>query len=193
MISTHSLCSRACGVPGQWPSRNRRLAPARSVIAAWVAGCLAVTGCGGLGQPKQAINTRTQEYVAQFKAIDSAQSGRITLDQANAYYRQRFADLDANKDGFLDQAEFAGLRPDLSPQTAGDLFNALDNNGDHKLSQAELLILVNSLFSRSSQSDGTLTLEDVVHPPSAPQGPPPGAAPAGGSPPGGSTGGTPTG
>jgi hypothetical protein len=51
------------------------------------------------------------EFVSQFKKIDAAGKGQITLEQATAHYNIVFTGLDKNGDGFLDVAELQPLLP----------------------------------------------------------------------------------
>lgn len=123
----------------------------------------------------------TEEYVRQFKAVDTAGKGVITLDQALAHYAQKFAELDRNKDGFLDDVEIAPMLPLMQATTGKDLVRALDNTGDGKVSPREFDIVANWLFARARGADGSMSFADTGRAQdrprsnSEPKGPPPDA------------------
>ena len=62
------------------------------------------------------VKGRCEEY-EQFKKIDAAGSGRITMEQTTAYYSALFADLDKNADGFLDAQELEPLIPVMNARS----------------------------------------------------------------------------
>ena len=49
------------------------------------------------------------ETVRQFKEIDTTGTGRITFDQAVAHYTRRFAELDLDRNGYLDARELTPM------------------------------------------------------------------------------------
>lgn len=161
---------------------RRRQAPVGSAagiaigIAALVAALATLgTGCTPSGEATGALNNPyTQENIKQFNDIDKSKKGVISLDQAVEFYTAKFAELDLNRDKFLDTREIAPLLPIMQATSPEDLVRRLDNNGDGKVSEKEFLILVNVLFQRSSSGDGTLTLKDAQKAPAraAPAGPP---------------------
>ena len=121
---------------------------------------------GGCSSPATEVtsalsNPYTQENIKQFNDIDTAKKGVITLDQAVEFYTRRFAELDLNRDKFLDAREIAPMLPIMQATSPEDLVRRLDNNGDGKVSPNEFLIVANVLFQRSSTGDGTLTLKDA--------------------------------
>ena len=75
--------------------------------------CLAAAGCQSSINPSAAerISPVRLEYIEEFKRIDRAGKGRITLEEATAYYSVRFSELDKNRDGFLDVAELESILP----------------------------------------------------------------------------------
>ena len=138
--------------------------------------CLAVAGCQA-GAPQMAAESPSPErfeYIREFKKIDRAGKGRITLEEANAYYSARFTELDKNHDGFLDAKELEPLIPIMNSVSAKELLLRLDRNSDNKLSRAEFLVLANWLFQLAS-SPNELALGDLERnmpatvPPSAPK------------------------
>ena len=137
----------------------------RRVLIPAVLATLAATGCGCSSPATEVTgalnNPYTHENIKQFNDIDAKKIGVITLDQAVEFYTARFAELDLNKDKFLDAREIAPMLPIMQASSPEDLVRRLDNNGDGKVSQNEFLILANVLFQRSSSGDGTLTLKDA--------------------------------
>ena len=95
--------------------RRRRQAPAGVVagIAALVAALATLcTGCTPTGEATGALNNPyTQENIKQFNDIDKSKKGVISLDQAVEFYTAKFAELDLNRDKFLDTREIAPLLP----------------------------------------------------------------------------------
>lgn len=144
-------------MPGHGAAAKRRAiaAPASLLLCLAVVGCQSDSGgsTGSLGQDRV-------EYLSQFKKIDSAGKGRITLDQASAYYAGLFRDLDANRDGMLDKNELQALVPLMGARNGEELLSKLDRNWDGKVSASEFQVIVNWLFQPSS-SGNELTLADV--------------------------------
>ena len=81
------------------------------------------------------------------------------------FFRRRFAELDRNRDGFLDAAEAQPATPLLSMKSGRDMVFRLDANLDGRLSLDEFLTLSNYLFVRDENNDGVLTLAEVRTPP----------------------------
>lgn len=75
------------------------------------------------------------EGMAKFKQLDKGGDGRISQVEAAAEpkFQQRFAEMDANKDGFVDRADHE-LR---SKQRRDQWFAQADTDKDGKLSRAE--------------------------------------------------------
>lgn len=58
----------------------------------------------------------------QFKKMDSDSDGKISRDEANnsgGKLKEKFDNIDANKDGFLDKAEMEAFRKNNRPQRKG--------------------------------------------------------------------------
>ena len=122
---------------------------------------LAVAGCqAGVEKANEPPSPERLEYINEFKKIDKANRGRITLEEATAYYSARFTELDRNHDGFLDERELEPLIPIMNARSARELLLKLDRNSDNKLSRKEFLILANWLFQLAS-SPNELALGDV--------------------------------
>ena len=68
-------------------------------------------------------------------ALDTDKDGRVSKAEADAEpkFAQRFAQMDANKDGFVDQAD----REAMARQQRDQWFDAADSNKDGSLSRAE--------------------------------------------------------
>lgn len=110
------------------------------------------------------------EFITQFKAIDTANKGTITLDQAKAHYTDVFRKLDSNRDGFLSVAEITPLMPIMAARSAAELVARLDRNGDNKLTLPEFLVINTWLF-RLSKDPNSLSLGDVESGYAEPTGP----------------------
>jgi hypothetical protein len=100
------------------------------------------------------------EYLSEFRKIDTRGRGRISIDEATAYYGARFAELDVNRDGLLDAQELEAMIPVMNAQSGKELLFKLDRNSDGKISRAEFLVIVNWLFQLAS-SPNELALGDV--------------------------------
>ena len=127
--------------------------------------CLTQTGCQSSWMPGASSvasgpSNDTLEYVAQFKKVDTAGTGKITLDQATGYYSQLFTQLDVNRDGFLTAGELQPMLPLMRAKTGEELLSMLDRNGDGKLSQKEFLVIANWLFQRAKSAE-EMTLADA--------------------------------
>jgi hypothetical protein len=133
----------------------------RSAKAVAVAQCLVLASCqAGLGgAPAQPAAGRVP-FIAEFKKIDAANTGRITMDQAIEYYRRKFAELDRNGDRVLDLGELEAAMPIMDATSAKELVLKLDRNSDGKLSEAEFTVIANWLF-QLAKSQTLLTLSDV--------------------------------
>jgi hypothetical protein len=132
------------------------------IAAAWLtAFCLALSGCQtDVGKAPDTFSEARLEYLREFKKIDTANKGRITMEEATAYYNARFTELDKNRDGYLDARELEPLIPIMNSKSAGELVQKLDRNSDNRLSRAEFLVLANWLFQLAS-SPNELALGDV--------------------------------
>ena len=72
----------------------------------------------------------------RMQALDTDKDGRISRDEANAGkggFAQRFADMDVNKDGYLDRADMQAR----ATQRRGECFAAADADKNGQLSRAE--------------------------------------------------------
>jgi hypothetical protein len=129
---------------------------------------LLLAGCNGRPLLYQLAPSETDlEALAAFQMIDAAGTGSLTRQQADDYFRRRFQDLDANRDGFLSPEEARGILPVLGMATGSNMVFRLDLNGDGRLSQDEFLRIADYLFLRDENRDGVLTLVEVKTPPVA--------------------------
>ena len=123
----------------------------------------ALAGCqGGLGKPSAppAPSPGHVVYIEEFKRIDTANKGTISLDEARAYYAQLFARLDVRHDGRLDAKELDAAVPMIAATSGDELVSRLDRNGDGKISQDEFLVAANWLFQLARNGDN-LSLKEV--------------------------------
>ena len=141
--------------------KHLRSRKANIAKAAAITQCLVLGGCqAGLGgataQPSPARNA----FVSEFKKIDTAGKGRVTIEQAYAYYRGRFIELDKNGDGLLDASELESMLPAMDATSGKELVLKLDRNSDGKISQEEFGVIANWLF-QVAHSQNEITLGDV--------------------------------
>jgi Ca2+-binding EF-hand superfamily protein len=131
-----------------------------AAVAAFAQG-LMLAGCqAGLGGPAPPPSPAKLAYLAEFKKIDTAGKGRITTEQATAYYAGLFSQLDRNGDGYLDAGELEAMLPALDAKSGKELVTRFDRNSDGKLSPPEFQIIVNWLFQIAS-SPNELALGDI--------------------------------
>lgn len=127
---------------------------------------LPLSACSGRPLLYQLAPSETdQETIAAFQTIDTARKGQLTRQEVDDFFRRRFAELDRNRDGFLDAAEAQPATPLLSMKSGRDMVFRLDANLDGRLSLDEFLTLSNYLFVRDENNDGVLTLAEVRTPP----------------------------
>jgi Ca2+-binding EF-hand superfamily protein len=134
-----------------------RITPATSLAL-----CLAVACCQTdvADKAPDPPSPARLEYISEFKRIDRANKGRITLEEATAYYAARFTELDKNRDGFLDAHELEALIPIMNAKSGRDLLLKLDRNSDNRLSRSEFMVIANWLFQLAS-TPNELALGDV--------------------------------
>jgi hypothetical protein len=141
--------------------KHMRSEKSKRATAAAISLCLLAAGCqSGVGVEAPKLSPARLEYVSQFKKIDSAGKGRITMDEAVAYYSNLFTELDKNGDGFLDAGELEPMVPVMNAGTGKDLLVALDRNSDGKLSRSEFGVIANWLF-QMAKSQNELALADI--------------------------------
>jgi hypothetical protein len=136
-------------------------------VAIWLA-LVQIAGCaGGSSGQSTAVATAAEppspdriEFVSQFRKIDAASKGFITVDEAKAHYSKVFAELDKNRDGFLNANEIRALLPVMGARTSEELIAKLDRNGDNKLTLKEFLVITTWLF-RLADGSSTMTLQQA--------------------------------
>src|SRR5437879_4199118 len=103
--------------------------------------CLVIASCqAGLGGHAPEPAAGRQPFIAEFKRVDTAGKGSITMDQAVDYYRNRFRELDRNGDRFLDVSELDAAVPIMDATSGKELVLKLDRNSDGKLSEEEFVV-----------------------------------------------------
>lgn len=123
--------------------------------------CAAACQSGfGMGPPEPPTPFQ-QQYIDQFNAIDTQKKGVITMDQAVEHYGRKFGELDTNRDGMLDANELTPFAPVMNAKTGPAIVEALDRNGDAKISRQEFQVIVNWLFQRASGSN-QMTLSEAA-------------------------------
>ena len=84
-----------------------------------IAVCLVLVSCqAGLGGHSPEPSAGRQPFIAEFRRVDAAGKGRITMDQAVDYYRNKFRELDRNGDRFLDATELETAMPIMDATSA---------------------------------------------------------------------------
>jgi Ca2+-binding EF-hand superfamily protein len=104
-----------------------------------------------------------------FTILDQDRDGKLTLNEFTKRPPQaRFLEYDRDGDGILSAAEYQyqASEPTLSAARAGGIFQAMDQNGDSKVSYEEYqrrwgLAKVMFLW-RDASGDGRLSLEELV-------------------------------
>ncbi len=140
---------------------ERRAGSSVRTLAA--AQCLIVAAACQSGQGTTAVeppSTDRLEFVSQFKKIDAAGKGLITIEQATAHYGVVFSELDRNRDGFLDVNELQALLPIMGAKSGMELMAKLDRNGDNKLTRKEFLVITTWLFQLAGGS-ATMSLQEA--------------------------------
>lgn len=117
---------------------------------------LALSGCGGGGG---SLNPFNQSPVSEVETVflaaagnwDRNKDGVVTCDEWKAYATELFDAADADRDGFLTQAEFDTIiKTDRMFETAN--FKYFDQNGDGKVSRAEFIDRPNPAFTLLDKS-----------------------------------------
>lgn len=108
-----------------------------------------------------------------FEKIDANKDGKVTLDEAKAAEKARFASIDTNKDGRLTtaeleahhaskRAEHAKAKPERMKKHGAKFFAKLDANGDGVIDAAESAAKVEKMFARMDENgDGVVTKDEL--------------------------------
>jgi len=117
-------------------------------------------------QPAPANGNRNPDREAIFKRIDANNDGQITKEEAPAFLKPRFDQIDANKDGVIQLPELlrAGMRPNAQNFNPKQIFQRLDANDDGKLVLSEVPKDRRADFQRAFDAFNTdsLTLEQFT-------------------------------
>jgi Ca2+-binding EF-hand superfamily protein len=88
-----------------------------------------------------------------FGRADLNNDGKVTLDEAIAHGKQRFQEMDKNKDGAVTKDELPGR---------GRFFDQADANKDGKVTYAEHEAMLKKRFAdRDTNKDGVLTGDEI--------------------------------
>ena len=156
------------------------------------------------GQPARRQGGQGFDPKQMLQRMDKNGDGKLSKDEVGERMRDRFGDIDANGDGYIDASElgrvFGGMRrgdgqgrpagqgrPDGAGQGAGgqQMLQRMDKNNDGKLSKDELPERMKENFDRlDANSDGFSTRPSFAAPwaaavPMAPDGPEARVAPDG--------------
>jgi Ca2+-binding EF-hand superfamily protein len=150
----------------------------RSLIAALAILALA-SGCSaaaqpGPGEPSVGADDEQTESMGtglqaggphrggMFAEADKDNDGKVTLAEANAASAAKFAAADTNRDGFLDAAELAALKPQGHGKGPGQGAAKLDKDGDGKLTKAEAPPRMQQRFDELDvNKDGVLDQQEL--------------------------------
>lgn len=109
------------------------------------------------------------ELLEQVKAIDTDGNGKLSLEESLESSKQRFAKVDANGDGKLEEQELKPVLAALAKQfpaiakTIPRELKATDTNGDHVLSMEEAIEKQKKDFERAdADGDGQLDSEELM-------------------------------
>lgn len=112
---------------------------------------------------------------ALFEKIDANKDGKVTLAEAKAAEKTRFAAIDTNKDGRLTTQELAAHRaakhgdktpnPERAKKHKGHgakFFAKLDTNGDGAIDASESAAKAEKMFARMDDNgDGVVTKDEI--------------------------------
>ena len=96
-------------------------------------------GAGKMADGSCGADKKAAEGKCGMDKVDTDKDGRISRDEANAGkggFAQRFADMDVNKDGYLDRAD----RELRMTRERAAFFGGADANKDGKLSRDEFVV-----------------------------------------------------
>jgi EF hand domain-containing protein len=152
------LCLSANWGAAKTSADNMKIAATAGMMAL----CLEVAACqSGQGTTvAEPPSPDRLEFVSQFRKIDTAGKGLITIEQATAHYSVVFKELDKNRDGFLDVNELQPLLPVMGAKSVAELMAKLDRNGDNKLTLKEFLVITTWLFQLAGSSS-TMSLQEA--------------------------------
>ena len=145
-------------------------------------GAVSLWGCStNLTTPVTTDSLQGKARLPEFSAMDPDGDGNVTIDQASQYHERLFAESDANRDGFLEASEYPALIVPPGSTSEKEIFR-FDRDRNGKLTAAEFLVRVNTVYAVDNNGDGTLTRDEFLSalrraPPSIPEASSGGSAP----------------
>ncbi|MDE1915516.1 MAG: EF-hand domain-containing protein [Sphingomonadales bacterium] len=113
---------------------------------------------GGMGGGMGARGGRGMDPVEMIMRADLDGDGKVTKAE---YAKAQFDRLDRNKDGVIDDKDFAEMPPQMAERIKDRVMRA-DANGDGKVTPEELGASVNMMFDRfDTNHDGAITREEA--------------------------------
>ncbi len=97
-----------------------------------------------------------------FAEVDADKDGQITQSELSKYRADRLAKADANGDGSLQLDEFQGIWADLMRPRMVDHFQFLDEDGDGKITEAEITAPLTMVTRRLDRNDDGVIARDEL-------------------------------
>lgn len=99
---------------------------------------------------------------AQFNELDTNHDGKISMVDVETRFAAKFTEADLDKDGNLSPSEFEALNAERQRRFISAAFEAMDKDGDGKVSLAEAPPHLKMRFEMLDlDKDGQLSLDDL--------------------------------
>jgi len=151
---------------------------ARSLMSiALVSIMLSSASANAIENAQQAIVTPTYEKsmrtLDMMKKCDANGDGEVSQQEGEAYFRKMFATLDVNRDGVLDETEWAGAARNVKVVSLADggyaralsemdMLLQCDVNKDRKVSESEFLAIHQNLFNKMAAGQPAIDAEHWI-------------------------------